>query len=92
LTDDLTAELDRIAAETRTFGASGEDTALLLAAVEAVLALADEWEATAATLDGGTARANALLDCTASFREAITREITGAYPGAQQRGGGDSGA
>jgi hypothetical protein len=47
------------------------------AAVEAVLALADDWEATAATLDGGTARANALLDCTASFRAAITSALTG---------------
>ncbi len=53
-----------------------EDIPLLLAAIEAALKLADEWEMTAATLDGGTARANALLDCTASFREAITRELT----------------
>ena len=37
---------------------------------DTVLKLADDWETTAATLDGGTTRANALLDCTASFRAA----------------------
>lgn len=57
------------------------DIPVLVAALEAVLKLADNWEATAATLDGGTARANALLDCTASFRETITRELSGQETG-----------
>ena len=56
---------------------SANDIPRLLAAVDAALKLADEWEGTAATLDGGTARANALLDCTASFRAAITTALAG---------------
>ena len=38
MADPLTAELDRIARELRTFGANGQDTARLLAAVEVILA------------------------------------------------------
>lgn len=89
---DLTAELDRIAAELRTSGASDADTARLLAVVEAVLKLADEWGAEAArqrrkaadlTERGSmivsaaqNARAQTHQGCTDALREAIAREIT----------------
>ena len=49
-TPDLTAELDRIARELRTFGANGDDTERLLDAVGKVLEKADDWEREAARL------------------------------------------
>lgn len=72
--DDLTAELDRISAELRTSGASDEDARRLLAAVEAVLKLADEAEPVARDY-GGEPIWWSLTP--AEIREAITRELSG---------------
>lgn len=65
MADDLNVALEKIQAEFRAFGPNGEDTARLLAAIEAVLELADEW-ADSAAIEGPD-----LL-----VREAISRELT----------------
>lgn len=92
--DDLTAALNRIGA-LRTSGASDDDTRRLLAAVEAVLKLADDWKREAARLEPSGAdavqpampgnylvsgRIGAFEDCVEDLREAITRELTRKVP------------
>jgi hypothetical protein len=72
MADDLTAALNRISAELRTSGASDEDTARLLAAVEKVLELTDGpigLEGRGLPGDGLAVRR--------AVREVITRELTG---------------
>lgn len=56
--DQATAKLERIRAELRTFGASDDDAGRLLAALDAVLKLADGFNASAADLDDMATRAS----------------------------------
>ena len=85
--DDLTATLDRIRAELRTFGANSADTALLLAAVDKVLELHQPVDRGTGAKCKGCATHVTFTRWPCPTYQAITSALTGTQQGEDRRHG-----